>query len=126
MSSCPRMTQKVTMLEGNLDVVLTPLKVWFGVVFIHSGYYKGGIFKFILTVPDTYPEVPPVVRFITDMFHPLISLSGHLNTSPQFKEWKRNKDYICHMLHYVKNLFTETVLDNLSENQCANKEAFRM
>lgn len=89
------------------------LSEWHGAMFIHRGYYKEGVFKFILQIPRTYPSAGPTVLFITDMFHPLIGRDGYFNLAQQFPQWRPHKDYLCHVLHYVKNSFREAVILNL-------------
>ncbi|KAJ3096495.1 hypothetical protein HDU97_005854 [Phlyctochytrium planicorne] len=80
-----------------------------------------------MTIPDGYPEEGPTVRFITDMFHPLVdNRDGFFALRQQFPQWRAHKDYLCHVLHYVKNSFREAVLSNLEEVHCPNKEAHRM
>ncbi|KND04573.1 uncharacterized protein SPPG_00294 [Spizellomyces punctatus DAOM BR117] len=99
---------------------------WHGVVFIHRGYYKEGVFKFIIQIPRTYPHDPPAVLFLTDMFHPLIGRDGYFNLAQQFPQWRPRRDYICHILHYIKNSFRESVLTSLQEHSCRNPEAYKM
>ncbi|KAI3698569.1 hypothetical protein L2E82_42214 [Cichorium intybus] len=38
-----------------------------------SSPYEGGIFHVDITLPDSYPFVPPVMRFTTKVWHPNIS-----------------------------------------------------
>ncbi|KAI8996927.1 ubiquitin-conjugating enzyme/RWD-like protein [Pilobolus umbonatus] len=102
------------------------LYVWDGVLFIHKGYYKSGAFKFRLTIPDSYPQQPPSVTFLTDMFHPLVNEAGNLSISQQFPIWRPYQDYIFHVLHYVKNIFKKVVLDGLNDKHCPNKESYRL
>ncbi|KAJ3185880.1 hypothetical protein HK101_009789 [Irineochytrium annulatum] len=103
------------------------LNEWHGALFIHRGYYKEGVFKFIVSIPDGYPDEGPTVRFVTDMFHPLIdSRDGFFSLRQQFPSWRPNKDYICHVLHYIKNSFREAVMLNLDETHCPNRDAHRM
>ncbi|UYV81215.1 AKTIP [Cordylochernes scorpioides] len=42
----------------------TPLK-WYGVLFIRQGLYVGGVFKFVLHIPENYPDCdcPPTLVF---------------------------------------------------------------
>ncbi|KAJ3208372.1 hypothetical protein HDU82_002564 [Entophlyctis luteolus] len=91
---------------------------WHGVLILHRGYYREGVFKFIMSIPEDYPNEAPTVRFLTDMFHPLVDRSGFFNIRQQFPIWRANTDYICHLLHYVKNSFKEAVLSNLEGCPC--------
>ncbi|KAI9342816.1 ubiquitin-conjugating enzyme/RWD-like protein [Obelidium mucronatum] len=86
---------------------------WWGVLILHRGYYKEGVFKFHIQIPDDYPNEGPTVRFITDMFHPLIDRSGFFNLRHQFPAWRANKDYLSHVFHFIKNSFKDSVLASL-------------
>ncbi|KAI9205704.1 ubiquitin-conjugating enzyme/RWD-like protein [Polychytrium aggregatum] len=98
---------------------------WYGVIFIHRGYYKEGVFKFFIEIPEQYPYAPPRVEFITSLFHPLVSKDGRFSLDQQFATWRPRIDNICHILHYIKNSFKDAVLQNLQEEYCLNKEAYR-
>ncbi|KAI8817197.1 ubiquitin-conjugating enzyme/RWD-like protein [Fimicolochytrium jonesii] len=102
------------------------LNEWHGVLFIHRGYYKEGVFKFVIEIPKAYPNAGPSVLFLTDMFHPLIGRDGRFSLSQQFPVWRPRKDYIAHILHYLKNSFRESVLSSLQEEACSNKEAYKI
>lgn len=56
-------------------VSLTPgdPSLWSGVVFVRKGPYATAILRFQVSFPDTFPSLPPLVTFSTDMFHPLIT-----------------------------------------------------
>lgn len=100
--------------------------VWYGVIFVHQGYYSSGAFKFRVAIPEAYPEYPPSVTFISDMFHPLIDNGGNLSLSQQFPTWRPCEDYIFHVLHYIKNIFKKAVLDRLIDKYCPQKEPYRL
>ncbi|KAI8378037.1 ubiquitin-conjugating enzyme/RWD-like protein [Radiomyces spectabilis] len=102
------------------------LSVWYGVLFVHKGYYKSGVFKFRMVVPEVYPALPPTVTFLTDIFHPLVDVSGNLSLVQRFPTWRPYQDYLLHVLHYVKNMFKRPVLDSLLDKHCHNKEAYRL
>ncbi|CAG8611630.1 9985_t:CDS:2, partial [Acaulospora morrowiae] len=117
---------------------------WYGVLFVHKGYYKNGVFKFKLTIPNeypflggfcsnTYPERPPAVQFICNLinndglFHPLVNPeNGNFSLTQQFKDWAPHKYYIFHVLHYIKKSFKKGVLDHLSRKHCLNEKAFTL
>ena len=40
--------------------------------------YEGGFFKAILTFPDDFPQNPPEMKFITEMWHPNIYQDGRV------------------------------------------------
>ncbi|KAJ5725197.1 uncharacterized protein N7483_006554 [Penicillium malachiteum] len=46
--------------------------LWNGVMFVRSGPYASAILRFQIRFPDIYPDLPPLVTFATDVFHPLI------------------------------------------------------
>lgn len=51
-------------------------------IFIREGYYREGIYKFEIHIPQNYPSKPPDIQFTTKIFHPLIELStGKLDLS---------------------------------------------
>ncbi|CAO3589915.1 unnamed protein product [Absidia cylindrospora] len=102
------------------------LSVLYGVVFVHKGYYRSGVFKFRMYIPESYPDHPPSVTFLTDMFHPLVDSQGSVSLSQQFPTWRPHQDYLFHVLHYIKNMFKKGVLEKLVDKHCYNKEAYRL
>ncbi|KIM90771.1 hypothetical protein PILCRDRAFT_1032 [Piloderma croceum F 1598] len=102
------------------------LLVWDAVFFVHQGYYTDSILKFRLTFPASYPEKPPVVQFLTDVFHPLISQqTGVFNLAPRFRPWRPKEHHVFDVLHWVKAAFKKHALDGIKDSDCLNKEAFR-
>ncbi|GAA5811066.1 hypothetical protein MFLAVUS_004495 [Mucor flavus] len=127
------MTEFINLRNPNhcpLGVYVMPssddLYVWYGALFVHKGFYKSGTFKFRLSIPQNYPNQPPSITFLTDMFHPLVDVNGNVSISQQFPIWRPYQDYIFHILHYLKNMFKKVVLDGLNDKYCFNKEAYRL
>jgi len=51
--------------------------VWNGVIFgPENTPYQGGIFKFELIFPKQYPNKPPALKFLSQLFHPNIYPDG--------------------------------------------------
>ncbi|KAI9706084.1 MAG: hypothetical protein M1836_005490 [Candelina mexicana] len=46
---------------------------WSGVCFVRKGPYASAILRFRISFPPTYPALPPLITFTTDIFHPLIT-----------------------------------------------------
>ncbi|KAI0053617.1 UBC-like protein [Auriscalpium vulgare] len=100
--------------------------IWDAVLFVHQGYYADSILKFRLTFPSDYPERAPVVQFMTDIFHPLISQQdGTFNIAPRFRPWRPKEHHVYDVLHWIKASFKKHALDQIKESECSNKEAFR-
>ncbi|CCL99410.1 uncharacterized protein FIBRA_01428 [Fibroporia radiculosa] len=105
---------------------VTDLLVWDAVFFVHQGYYTDSILKFRLTFPPNYPERPPVIQFLTDVFHPLISQQdGMFNLAPRFRPWRPKEHHVFDVLHWIKAAFKKQALDEIKESECLNKEAYR-
>ncbi|KAH9812134.1 ubiquitin-conjugating enzyme/RWD-like protein [Melampsora americana] len=111
-------------------VIPSPTNIyqWQGVLFIHRGYYAGAIYRFVLEIPKSYPSAPPVVRFTTECFHPLVDQStGRFDIRSRFPEWRPRVDFLCHVLHFIKSAFKRPGLERIKEESDAqNKEAFRL
>ncbi|KHJ81807.1 ubiquitin--protein ligase [Oesophagostomum dentatum] len=43
-----------------------------------EGIYRGGVFKFSISVPPEYNNVPPTVKCLTRVFHPNINEDGSI------------------------------------------------
>lgn len=94
---------------------------------ITQGYYASAILKFLVTFPPNYPDRPPNIHFITDVFHPLVSpRDGLFSLTPRFGStgWKRGA-HVFDVLHWLKAAFKKHQLDNLKEADCLNKEAYK-
>ncbi|TFK75928.1 UBC-like protein [Pluteus cervinus] len=98
---------------------------WDGVFFIHQGYYADAVLKFRLIFPPNYPNKPPAVYFVTDIFHPMISQNGDFNLIPRFRPWRPKEHHVFDVLHWIKAAFKKKALDGFQESECLNKEAYR-
>ncbi|KAF1941307.1 UBC-like protein [Clathrospora elynae] len=47
--------------------------LWVGVIFVRKGPYAPAVLRFQISFPSSYPTLPPLVTFSTDVFHPLLT-----------------------------------------------------
>ncbi|XP_060658383.1 protein crossbronx-like [Drosophila nasuta] len=96
--------------------------LWFGVIFIHSGLYADGIFRFSILLPDLFPDAVslPTVIFEKGVFHPHICTISHsLDLTPLFQYWNKKEHHIWHILKYIQLIFADpegSVCMGLSSN----------
>ncbi|KAF0731222.1 hypothetical protein Ae201684P_011770 [Aphanomyces euteiches] len=83
-------------------------RLWHGVIFIHQGLYRHGIFKFSIRIPESYNGIGtyPKVTFFTKVFHPFVyPESNELDLLPKFPTWDPDLHYIVSVLVYMKSIF---------------------
>jgi ubiquitin-protein ligase len=85
------------------------INIWQGVIFIRQGYFKDGIFRFKIEIPENYPNSSPHMFFHNYIFHPLIDFETlELSIGAQFPEWQPGKHFIFSLLGYLKKVFYST------------------
>lgn len=52
---------------------------WHGVIFVARSFYSQGIFRFVIDIPQSYPEDMPVVRFVSEVYNPMVGDDGVLD-----------------------------------------------
>lgn len=82
--------------------------------------WEGGIFTLRLQFPDQYPDKPPRVRFLTEMFHPNVFADGSLCLDILQDKWKPVYS-VASILTSIQSLLTDPNIDSP-----ANVEAARM
>ncbi|XP_075992253.1 ubiquitin E2 variant domain-containing protein pendolino [Anticarsia gemmatalis] len=94
--------------------------LWYGVIFVRSNYYEGGMFRFTLTLPDKFPdEGVPILTFTSHLYHPAVDAKTNvLNLTEVFPQWDRKQNHIWHILKYLYSIF-----HNLNVKVPANVEA---
>ena len=85
---------------------------WHGSMHVKDGYYRGGVFKFVINIPVDYPASSPAVYFFNSVFHPLVDTrTGRLDISVAFPTWKPGRDYIVLILSFIKKIFFKKELN---------------
>ncbi|KAH7396776.1 hypothetical protein DE146DRAFT_678488 [Phaeosphaeria sp. MPI-PUGE-AT-0046c] len=61
-------------LDG-VFVSITPgdPSLWVAAMFVRKGPYAPAVLRFQISFPSSYPTLPPLVTFSTDVFHPLLT-----------------------------------------------------
>lgn len=93
---------------------------WMGVIFVHEGFYKGGIFKFNLMFSE-HQKVGPSLQFITNIYHPLVDKYGYFN-----QHYDNTRINSVNTLLYMLNdmLGNESKLFEIEEKVASNKNAW--
>ncbi|XP_075167117.1 ubiquitin E2 variant domain-containing protein pendolino [Haematobia irritans] len=105
--------------------------LWYGVIFVRQGLYEEGIFRFNISLPDTFPEdkLVPTVIFQNEMYHPLICpFTGTLDLSHAFTQWRFGEDHIWHILKYIQAIFIDPseCLRSSSSTKWQNNDAAQL
>jgi ubiquitin-conjugating enzyme E2 A len=95
--------------------------VWEAVIFGPDDTpWEGGSFKLLLQFSEEYPTKPPMVKFITTMFHPNIYADGKICLDILTNQWSPIYD-VHTVLTSIQSLLTDPNPDSP-----ANAEAARL
>jgi len=105
---------------------------WIGVIFVHQGFYKGGVFKFNVIFSENR-KANPVIQFTTHIYHPLVDKYGYFN--PLYNSSIDIKCSVSKLLYVLndalsnKRTFFEFQFEKISnlhawESYCNNPEFF--
>lgn len=96
--------------------------VWFGVLFVRTGPYEDGIFRFNIHLDEAFPNsAHPKVIFHSEVFHPVIDpQSNEVNLHAGFPIWQKSEQHIWQVLKYLQWMF-----DNVeaTASHAVNREA---
>ena len=68
--------------------------------------WEGGIFSLRITFTERYPDKPPKVRFLGEMFHPNVYADGNLCLDLLQDQWSPCHN-ICTLLTSIQSLLTD-------------------
>lgn len=81
--------------------------------------WEGGIFSLRLTFTDRYPEKPPKVRFVSEVFHPNVYSDGSICLDTLQDAWKPIHN-VCTVLTSVQSLLTDPNCASPANPEAAN------
>jgi len=97
------------------------IMVWDAIIFgPDDTCWDGGTFKLTLHFTEDYPNKPPTVRFVSQMFHPNIYADGSICLDILQNQWSPIYD-VSAILTSIRSLLTDP-----NPNSPANSEAARM
>lgn len=102
---------KMVISENIKGIYVIPSKdkslEWFGVIFVRSGLYEDGVFRFNITLPDTFPDGEhPKVIFQSGVYHPVINENtNELYLLNGFPVWNKSEHHIWQVLKYIHWIF---------------------
>ena len=82
--------------------------------------WEGGLFNLRLTFSDEYPNKPPHVKFISEMFHPNVFLDGRICLDSLQNHWSSVYS-VSSILVAIQSLLTDP-----NPNSPANPEAAKL
>jgi ubiquitin-protein ligase len=108
--------------------------VWFGVIFVRTGPYEDGIFRFNIVLDENFPDSEhPKVVFLTEIFHPVIHPdTNEVHLLKAFPTWNKTEQHIWQILKYIHWIFynvaasiSHAVNTEAADLFTNNQEAFR-
>uniref|UniRef100_A0A8D8Y9E0 AKT-interacting protein n=1 Tax=Cacopsylla melanoneura TaxID=428564 RepID=A0A8D8Y9E0_9HEMI len=80
--------------------------VWFGIIFVRSGIYEGGAFRFQIFFTDQFPNGgAPTIVFETSLFHPAIDeVTREFAVQSFFPEWRKDVNHVYQILVILKQI----------------------
>jgi len=98
--------------------------VWFGVIFVRSGFFENGVFRFTIKLDENFPDSKhPEVVFQSEVFHPVIDKKNVLYLLGGFPKWTKTDQKIWQVLKYIHWIFTNVIS---SAQHAVNSEALNL
>jgi len=83
-----------------------PCSEWHGIVFVREGWFQGALFRFVLTLPTEYPSCPPLLRFTSTVYHPLVDPNtGNVDLRGWIPNWNSEESNVVLLLGFVRLMF---------------------
>lgn len=80
--------------------------------------WEGGTFQLVLEFTEDYPNKPPKVKFLTQMFHPNIYNDGSICLDILSHQWSPVYD-VCSILTSIQSLLCDPNVNSPANNEAA-------
>ena len=80
--------------------------------------FEDGTFKLVINFDESYPNKPPIIRFITKIFHPNIYADGNICLDILQNKWSPAYD-VANILTSIQSLLCDPNPDSLANAQAA-------
>lgn len=81
--------------------------------------FEGGTFSLLLVFPETYPQDPPHVKFVSEMFHPNVYANGELCLDILNRRWSPSYDVLA-ILISIQSLLNDPNVDSPANASAAH------
>lgn len=80
--------------------------VWFGIIFVRSGMYEGGAFRFQIFFTEQFPDDgPPTILFENSLFHPAVDeVTREFDVKAFFPDWRKDVNHVHQILVILKQI----------------------
>lgn len=80
--------------------------VWFGIIFVRSGIYEGGAFRFLIFFTEQFPVGgAPTVLFESSLFHPAVDeITREFDVKAFFPDWRKDVNHVYQILVILKQI----------------------
>ncbi|KAI6177505.1 AKT-interacting protein [Aphelenchoides bicaudatus] len=107
---CKRPLEGTYVRPSDNDILeLNCVLEWFGIIVIKTGVFAGGIFRFNLTLPSTFPDTNqvPTIEMEQSLLHPLIFPKTNRVDFRRFfpSGWKPDRNHVHHVLQAFQSIF---------------------
>jgi len=95
------------------------IRRWHGVIFLRHSLYRKGVFKFIINIPESYPNDAPKVFFTSKVFNPLVNIkTGTRSVNTVSRLEPESALYRSRIGIFKENILQDRVLGGATESSC--------
>jgi len=90
--------------------------LWEGVIFLAHGFWEGAVYRFTISIPETYPSDFPVVTFTQPVYNPYIDPETNI-LDLKLLSGKADTIHMSDILFFIKDIFCKWELLTAHQNE---------